>query len=148
MESREDWAEIMDSRLTGACNLEELGDMANIAYKCVGAEGRRRPKMRAVAQSLCNLARSRPESIMWSPCLSFVSNLLLLLLHLHLHLHLPFPEGIEASRSLCDPSSSSSRSSRSSSSRSFPKEKLFLLRGESTSNIVDVLAPQSFFYFE
>jgi len=57
MESKEDWAEIMDSRMNGNCNLNELGDMANIAYKCVGPEGRRRPKMRAVAQSLCNLGK-------------------------------------------------------------------------------------------
>jgi serine/threonine protein kinase len=69
MESREDWAEIMDSRLTGACNLDELGDMANIAYKCVGAEGRRRPKMRAVAQSLCNLGKkpSREHHVVSMP---------------------------------------------------------------------------------
>lgn len=57
MESKEGWAEIMDERMNGNCNIHELGDMANIAYKCVGPEGRRRPKMRAVAQSLCNLGK-------------------------------------------------------------------------------------------
>ncbi|KAG0584134.1 hypothetical protein M758_3G186700 [Ceratodon purpureus] len=57
MESKEGWAEIMDERMNGNCNIQELGDMANIAYKCVGPEGRRRPKMRAVAQSLCNLGK-------------------------------------------------------------------------------------------
>ena len=57
METKEGWAEIMDERMNGNCNIQELGDMANIAYKCVGPEGRRRPKMRAVAQSLCNLGK-------------------------------------------------------------------------------------------
>nr|PNR49317.1 hypothetical protein PHYPA_011213 [Physcomitrium patens] len=61
METKEDWAEIMDSRMSGNCNLEELGDMANIAYKCVGPMGARRPKMRAVAQNLCNLGKRRSK---------------------------------------------------------------------------------------
>lgn len=59
MESKEDWAEIMDSRLNGNCNLQELGDMANIAYKCVLPERRRRPKMRTVAQNLFKLGKKR-----------------------------------------------------------------------------------------
>lgn len=61
MESKEDWAEIMDPRMNGNCNLQELGDMANIAYKCVGPVGERRPKMRAVAQNLCNLGKRRSK---------------------------------------------------------------------------------------
>lgn len=60
LESKEGWEEIMDSRLTGNCNIEELGAVANIAYKCVVAEGRRRPRMRSVAQSLSKLGKKLP----------------------------------------------------------------------------------------
>jgi len=51
------WEEIADSRLEGAFDLEELNDMAAIAYRCVSRVSRKRPAMRDVAQALTRVLK-------------------------------------------------------------------------------------------
>ncbi|KAL5230290.1 hypothetical protein ABZP36_029066 [Zizania latifolia] len=46
------WEEIADSRLEGTFDVEELDDMAAVAYKCISRVSRKRPAMRDVVQAL------------------------------------------------------------------------------------------------
>lgn len=51
------WEEIADSRLEGAFDVEELNDMAAMAYRCVSRVSRKRPAMRDVVQALIRVAK-------------------------------------------------------------------------------------------
>jgi hypothetical protein len=51
------WEEIADSRLEGAFDVEELNDMAAVAYRCVSRVSRKRPAMRDVVQALIRVAK-------------------------------------------------------------------------------------------
>ncbi|KQJ95001.1 calcium/calmodulin-regulated receptor-like kinase 1 [Brachypodium distachyon] len=51
------WEEIADSRLEGTFDVEELNDMAAVAYKCVSRVSRKRPPMRDVVQALIRVAK-------------------------------------------------------------------------------------------
>lgn len=49
----------MDSRLDGAFDVEELNDIAAVAYKCVSRISRKRPSMRDVVQALSRIVKLR-----------------------------------------------------------------------------------------
>lgn len=49
----------MDSRLDGAFDVEELNDIAAVAYKCVNRVSRKRPSMRDVVQVLSRIVKLR-----------------------------------------------------------------------------------------
>ncbi|XP_020102649.1 calcium/calmodulin-regulated receptor-like kinase 1 [Ananas comosus] len=58
-EGRVGWEEIVDSRLDGAFDVEELNDIAAVAYKCVSRISRKRPSMRDVVQALSRIVKLR-----------------------------------------------------------------------------------------
>jgi hypothetical protein len=59
VEGKEGWSELLDVRLNGKCNLDDLGIMAAVAYKCVRKSGKKRPKIRDVAQTLSKLGKKK-----------------------------------------------------------------------------------------
>ncbi|KAK4804858.1 hypothetical protein SAY86_004675 [Trapa natans] len=52
------WGEIVDSRFNGKFDLQELNDMAALAYKCINRSPRRRPSMRDIVQVLSGILKS------------------------------------------------------------------------------------------
>ncbi|EFJ24027.1 hypothetical protein SELMODRAFT_174767 [Selaginella moellendorffii] len=52
VEGADGWGELVDPRLEGHCNLQEFGQIASIAFRCVNEDPRHRPKMRDVSQWL------------------------------------------------------------------------------------------------
>lgn len=65
------WEEILDSRLNGKCNIEEVRTMAALAYKCVHKNPRKRPTMRDVSQALSRLQKPKNNIEHLSQALSF-----------------------------------------------------------------------------
>ncbi|KAJ7539453.1 hypothetical protein O6H91_11G096400 [Diphasiastrum complanatum] len=61
-EGKDGWDALLDPRLDGKCNQEELGAMASIANRCVRKIPAKRPRIRDVAQSLSRINRRRPAS--------------------------------------------------------------------------------------
>lgn len=55
------WEEIADSRLDGKYDLQELNDVAALAYKCVNRAPKKRPSMRDSVQVLSRILKSRHE---------------------------------------------------------------------------------------
>lgn len=53
------WEEIVDSRLNGKYDVQELNDVASLAYKCVNRVPKKRPSMRDAVQVLARLLESR-----------------------------------------------------------------------------------------
>ncbi|XP_059063477.1 calcium/calmodulin-regulated receptor-like kinase 1 isoform X1 [Cryptomeria japonica] len=53
------WEEIVDARLNGKYNIEEVRSVAAIAYKCVQKNPRKRPTMRDIAQDLSRINEYR-----------------------------------------------------------------------------------------
>ncbi|XP_002983663.2 calcium/calmodulin-regulated receptor-like kinase 1 [Selaginella moellendorffii] len=51
-EENSDWIELLDSRLNGNCNLQELAKLASIAHRCVRKDPETRPPMREIVQWL------------------------------------------------------------------------------------------------
>ncbi|KAF8410933.1 hypothetical protein HHK36_003470 [Tetracentron sinense] len=51
-EGRAGWEEIVDSRFDGKFDVQELNDVAALAYKCVNSVSRKRPSMRDIVQAL------------------------------------------------------------------------------------------------
>ncbi|KAG8046456.1 hypothetical protein GUJ93_ZPchr0008g13329 [Zizania palustris] len=51
------WEEIADSRLEGTFDVNELNDLAAVAYKCVSRVSRKRPAMRDVVQALIRVVK-------------------------------------------------------------------------------------------
>lgn len=52
------WEEIVDSRLDGKFDLQELNDVAALAYKCVNRAPRKRPSMRDIVQVLSRIIKT------------------------------------------------------------------------------------------
>lgn len=57
-EGKAGWEEIVDPRLQGNYDIDELNDMATLAYKCIKRVSRKRPSMRGVVQSLSKIAKA------------------------------------------------------------------------------------------
>ncbi|KAI3410620.1 Protein kinase domain-containing protein [Psidium guajava] len=58
-EGKVGWEEIVDSRLEGKFDLQELNDVAALAYKCINRVPRRRPSMRDIVQVLSRILKLR-----------------------------------------------------------------------------------------
>lgn len=58
-EGKAGWEEIVDSRLEGMFNVQELNEVAALAYKCISPLPRRRPSMRDIVQVLTRILKSR-----------------------------------------------------------------------------------------
>ncbi|XXG71234.1 hypothetical protein AAC387_Pa07g0534 [Persea americana] len=58
-EGRVGWEEIADSRLDGIYDVQELNDMAALAYKCINHSARKRPSMRDIVQPLSRIIKLR-----------------------------------------------------------------------------------------
>ncbi|XP_076920986.1 calcium/calmodulin-regulated receptor-like kinase 1 [Bidens hawaiensis] len=58
-EGKGGWEEIVDSRLEGNFDEQELNDVATLAYKCVNRSPRKRPSMRDVVQALSHILMMR-----------------------------------------------------------------------------------------
>lgn len=56
-EGKAGWEEIVDSRLDGNYDMDELNDMSTLAYKCINKLSRKRPSMRDVVQALSRIAK-------------------------------------------------------------------------------------------
>lgn len=52
-EGKVGWEEIVDSRLDGLFDIEQLNDVAALAYKCINRLSKKRPAMRDIVQALC-----------------------------------------------------------------------------------------------
>eukprot|EP00249_Psilotum_nudum_P006765 c20038_g1_i1 orf=388-1668(+) len=61
-EQKKGWLEMLDSRLNGRCNVDELEELVSIASKCIEREPRNRPRMRHVAQALSRLGPKSESS--------------------------------------------------------------------------------------
>ncbi|KAM7268138.1 hypothetical protein ACFE04_010304 [Oxalis oulophora] len=53
------WEEIADSRLDGNFDLQELNDIAALAYKCISRSSKKRPSMRDTVQVLTRILKVR-----------------------------------------------------------------------------------------
>ncbi|KAL5976087.1 Calcium/calmodulin-regulated receptor-like kinase 1 [Asimina triloba] len=53
------WEEIADSRLDGKYDVQELNEMASLAYKCISPGARKRPPMRDIVQTLSRIIKRR-----------------------------------------------------------------------------------------
>ncbi|XAR56628.1 Non-specific serine/threonine protein kinase [Bertholletia excelsa] len=60
-EGKVGWEEILDSRLDGKFDVQELNDVAALAYKCVNRVPRKRPSMRDIVQVLSRVLKLRHE---------------------------------------------------------------------------------------
>lgn len=58
-EGKVGWEEIVDSHLEGKFDLQELNDVAALAYKCINRVPRRRPSMRDIVQVLSRILKLR-----------------------------------------------------------------------------------------
>ncbi|KAK3040250.1 hypothetical protein RJ639_028165 [Escallonia herrerae] len=58
-EGKVGWEEILDSRLDGKFDVQELNDLAALAYKCVNRVSRKRPSMRDIVQVLSRILKLR-----------------------------------------------------------------------------------------
>ncbi|CAL5390559.1 unnamed protein product [Camellia sinensis] len=58
-EGKVGWEEMVDSRLDGKFDVQELNDMAALAYKCVNRAPRKRPSMRDIVQMLSRIPKLR-----------------------------------------------------------------------------------------
>ncbi|XP_011097937.1 calcium/calmodulin-regulated receptor-like kinase 1 [Sesamum indicum] len=58
-EAKVGWEEIVDPRLDGKYDVEELDEVATLAHKCVNRVARRRPSMRDIVQVLSRILKSR-----------------------------------------------------------------------------------------
>lgn len=57
-EGKVGWEEIVDPRLDGKFDVQELNEVASLAYKCVNRVPRRRPSMRDIVQVLSRILKS------------------------------------------------------------------------------------------
>ncbi|KAL0289265.1 UNVERIFIED_CONTAM: Calcium/calmodulin-regulated receptor-like kinase [Sesamum calycinum] len=58
-EGKVGWEEIVDPRLDGKYDIEDLDEVATLAHKCVNRVARRRPSMRDIVQVLSRILKSR-----------------------------------------------------------------------------------------
>ncbi|KAF8092883.1 hypothetical protein N665_0399s0019 [Sinapis alba] len=79
-EEKVGWEEIVDSRLDGRFDLQEVNEVAALAYKCISRAPRKRPNMRDVVQVLARVVKVRHSrkrqkmSPSPSPCLPTVES--------------------------------------------------------------------------
>ncbi|XP_047338269.1 calcium/calmodulin-regulated receptor-like kinase 1 [Impatiens glandulifera] len=59
VEGKVGWEEMADSRLDGKFDLQELNDVASLAYKCVNRAPKKRPSMRDIVQELLRILNTR-----------------------------------------------------------------------------------------
>jgi predicted nucleotidyltransferase len=59
MEGEGGWEEIVDSRLDGKFDAQELDGMAALAFKCVNCVSKLRPSMRDIVQALYQIIKMR-----------------------------------------------------------------------------------------
>ncbi|QCE09828.1 calcium/calmodulin-regulated receptor-like kinase 1 [Vigna unguiculata] len=60
-EGKVGWEEIVDSRLEGKCEFEEVNEVAALAYKCINRVPKKRPSMRDIVQVLTRILKSRHQ---------------------------------------------------------------------------------------
>jgi len=58
-EGKVGWEEIVDSRLEGKCDFQELNQVAALAYKCINRAPKKRPSMRDIVQVFTRILKSR-----------------------------------------------------------------------------------------
>ncbi|KAK6229610.1 hypothetical protein QUC31_001910 [Theobroma cacao] len=58
-EGKVGWEEIVDSRLDGKFDVQELNEVAALAYKCVNRAPKKRPSMRDIVQVLTRILKTR-----------------------------------------------------------------------------------------
>ena len=58
-EGKVGWEEIVDSRLDGKFDVQELNEVAALAYKCVNRVAKKRPSMRDIVQVLTRILKTR-----------------------------------------------------------------------------------------
>ncbi|KAA3486790.1 calcium/calmodulin-regulated receptor-like kinase 1 [Gossypium australe] len=58
-EEKDGWEEIADSRLDGKFEVQELNEVAALAYKCVNRVPKKRPSMRDIVQVLTRILKTR-----------------------------------------------------------------------------------------
>ncbi|WZY75820.1 hypothetical protein YC2023_022204 [Brassica napus] len=58
-EEKVGWEEIVDSRLDGRFDIQEVNEVAAFAYKCISHAPRKRPNMRDVVQVLTRVIKVR-----------------------------------------------------------------------------------------
>lgn len=58
-EGKVGWEEIVDSRLDGKFDVQELNEVATFAYKCINRVPKKRPSMRDVVQVLTRILKLR-----------------------------------------------------------------------------------------
>lgn len=79
-EEKVGWEEIVDSRLDGRFDVQEVNEVAAFAYKCISRAPRKRPNMRDVVQVLARVVKVRHSRLrqkmspLPSPCLPTVES--------------------------------------------------------------------------
>ena len=58
-EGKVGWEDIVESRLDGKFDVQELNEVAALGYKCVNRSPRKRPSMRDIVQVLSRILKSR-----------------------------------------------------------------------------------------
>lgn len=58
-EGKVGWEEIVDSRLDGKVDMQELNDMAALAYRCINRVPKKRPSMRDIVQVLSRIPKTK-----------------------------------------------------------------------------------------
>ncbi|XP_059646220.1 calcium/calmodulin-regulated receptor-like kinase 1 [Cornus florida] len=69
-EGKVGWEEIVDSRLDGKFDVQELDDIAALAYKCINRAPRKRPSMRDIVQVLSRILKVKHNRKHHKPSLS------------------------------------------------------------------------------
>ncbi|GAV87778.1 Pkinase_Tyr domain-containing protein [Cephalotus follicularis] len=59
VEAKFGWEELVDSRLDGKFNMQEVNEVAALAYKCINRTPRKRPSMRDIVQVLLRILKVR-----------------------------------------------------------------------------------------
>ncbi|XP_004487628.1 calcium/calmodulin-regulated receptor-like kinase 1 [Cicer arietinum] len=60
-EGKVGWEEIVDSKLEGKCDFQELNEVAALAYRCINRAPRKRPSMRDIVQVLTRILKVRHQ---------------------------------------------------------------------------------------
>ncbi|KAK1296035.1 putative leucine-rich repeat receptor-like serine/threonine-protein kinase [Acorus calamus] len=58
-DGKADWEEILDKKLVGKCNIEEVRSLANVAYKCINKMPRKRPSIADVTLAISRARQRR-----------------------------------------------------------------------------------------
>ncbi|AES66847.2 putative protein kinase RLK-Pelle-LRR-I-2 family [Medicago truncatula] len=60
-EGKVGWEEIVDSKLEGKCDFQEVNEVAALAYRCINRSPRKRPSMRDIVQVLTRILKARHQ---------------------------------------------------------------------------------------